>query len=164
VPSKPTIRAWRICKPKHAKPPCAAFSGIGARLYGGRWNSKGVAVVYLGGSLALAALELLVHLESDHLLSRYVAIPVDIPADQLEDVDRSLMPKSWRTYPAPRILAKLGDAWVASGSSLAMRVPSAVVPMESNILLNPTHPAMSRVVIGKPAPFRFDERLLKTEE
>ena len=151
------ISAWRIVKRKHAK---SAFTGEGARLFGGRWNSPGVAIVYTAESQALAALEMLAHLESSELLKDYVAMEVrgDMPFERLE---AAALPRRWRSYPAPAKLAAIGDAWAAARRFVALEVPSALIPGEHNFLLNPAHPDFTRLSIGKPAPFRFDSRLAR---
>ena len=145
--------AWRIVKRKFTK---VAFTGEGARRYGGRWNSRGVAVVYVAESQSLAALEMLAHLDSGDVLRYYVAIPVSFHSGLVVDVDVSSLPKNWRSYPAPRILRAVGDAWVSSGESVVLRAPSVLVPSESNFLLNPHHPDYASLVIGHPLPFSLD--------
>jgi RES domain-containing protein len=153
----PTVTAWRVFKKKLAK---TAFTGTGARLYGGRWNSPGTAVVYLAQSQALAALEMLIHLEAADALRHYQVCAVTFPQALVRRIDPAALPAIWRRDPPPRKLQRLGDAWAAAAQSALLRVPSAVVPAESNFLLNPAHPDFRRVVIGKPQPFRFDRRLL----
>jgi RES domain-containing protein len=150
--------AWRIVKRKYRK---SAFTGDGARRYGGRWNSRGVAVVYVAQSQSLAALETLAHLDSAELLRYYVAIPVSFDSRLVIDVAVSWLPKNWKTYPAPKILRTTGDAWVSSGQSAVLRVPSVLVPSESNFLLNPNHPEYVNLDIGEPLRFSFDPRLFR---
>jgi len=150
------LTAWRIVKRKFRK---TAFTGDGARRYGGRWNSKGVAVVYVAQSQSLAALEMLAHLDSGGLLHYYIAIRVSFDSRLVGDVDVSSLPKNWTTYPAPRSLRAIGDNWVSSGKSAVLRVPSVLVPSESNFLLNPRHPDFTKLVIGEPLRFRLDPRL-----
>lgn len=151
-------RAWRIVKAARAD---SAFDGEGARRYGGRWNSPGAPLVYTAGSASLAALELLVHLQSSQLLLAYVAIPVDFDDALVEELDPASLPEDWRCHPAPVALQRLGDRWVAERRSAVLGVPSAVVPVpeESNSLLNPAHPDFDRIARGSPRPFRFDPRL-----
>jgi RES domain-containing protein len=149
-------RGWRIVKASHA---AAAFDGEGARLYGGRWNSPGSALVYTAQSEALAALELLVHLRAPQLLASYVSIPADFDEELVEVLPAARLPSGWRRYPAASALQRIGDRWVAEGRSAVLRVPSAVVPRESNYLLNPAHRAFARVAVGRPAAFEFDGRL-----
>jgi RES domain-containing protein len=153
-----TVTAWRIFKTSHA---AAAFSGEGARLYGGRWNSAGTSVVYLAGSPSLAVLELLVHLGSHQLLQAYSLSEVRFDAGEVQDIAISDLPADWRSSPSPAALRRIGDAWVAGQVSLVLRVPSAIIDNESNFLLNPAHPAFPTVHRGAAKPFRFDPRLIK---
>jgi RES domain-containing protein len=149
--------AWRILKARYAE---QAFDGEGARLHGGRWNSPGVRVVYASDSIALAALELLTQLNDATLLAKFVTIAADFDGRLSTDLDHGKLPRDWRTHPAPPELQQIGDAWAKRGSSLALRVPSAVVPQQFNWLLNPEHSDFARLKIGKPEPFDFDLRLL----
>jgi RES domain-containing protein len=154
-----TLTLWRIVHPRHRK---SAFSGEGARLYGGRWNSPGIPMIYAAQSQSLAALEMLVHLDSPNLLSRYLLFPVEIDAALVTALDRSLLPGNWRADPVPASVQSVGDAWATSLTSVALSVPSVLVPGESNFLLNPGHTDFARLKIGKPISFRFDSRLAKT--
>jgi RES domain-containing protein len=150
------LTVWRIIKRKHAK---AAFTGEGARLYGGRWNSPGVAVIYTAQSQSLAALEMLVHLDSSELLDQYVIFGVDVEESFIKGVDASRLPRHWQADPPPVELRAIGDEWFAAGSSVILRVPSVLVAGESNFLINPRHRDFSKLRIGEPLPFRFDPRL-----
>ena len=153
------MRAWRIVRAPHLP---AAFSGEGARLFGGRWNPVGVPVVYCSGSLALAALEILVHAGRESLPRDYRAVPVDIPETmEIERIEPTALPKDWRAYPAPLRLQALGERWVRAARTAVLRVPSAVIPEESNLLLNPAHPDFAGLRIGDPRPFSFDLRLTR---
>lgn len=148
--------AWRIVKAKHA---ATAFDGEGARRFGGRWNSPGTAAVYASESLALAALELLVHLESSEILEAYVAFRVEFPDALVSVIDTGTLPPDWREYPPSPAVQELGDAWVAGATSTVLRVPSIVVEGEHNYVLNPNHPDFARIEITGPQPFDFDPRL-----
>ena len=150
------ITAWRITKQKHAK---TAFTGDGARFYGGRWNSPGTIAIYTAQSQSLAALEMLVHLDSSELLGTYVLFEVGIEESLVHAVKKSQLPKNWRADPPPSELRAIGDEWVAAGTSSVLRVPSALVPGEHNFLLNPRHQDFPKLHIGKPVSFRFDPRL-----
>jgi RES domain-containing protein len=150
---------WRIVQRKFFK---TAFTGEGARLFGGRWNSPGCAVIYTAQSQALAALEILVHLDSEKLLRHYLAIPVTIPQHLIERLPPSSLPKNWRAYPATPSTRAIGDAWLARATSPVLQVPSVVIPSESNFLLNPAHSQFSKLPIGKPGPFFLDSRLTRT--
>ena len=150
------LSAWRITKQKHSG---SAFTGDGARLYGGRWNTAGTAIVYTAQSQALAALEMLIHLESPEILQRYVLMEASFEESFVADLDRTSLPKNWRADPPPAEVQALGDAWAAGKASAVLRVPSVIVPGESNFLLNPRHPDFRKVRIGKPVAFEFDRRL-----
>jgi RES domain-containing protein len=154
------MKAWRITKKRRAK---TAFSGEGARLYGGRWNSPGVPVVYVAESQSLAVLEVLVHLDSPALLKKYVFLEVDFEASLVLDLDRSFLPKNWQSDPVPEAVQAIGDRWVLSGDSAVLRVPSVLVPGESNFLLNPRHPDFGKVGVSRPLAFRFDPRLARRQ-
>lgn len=150
------ITAWRIVKAKYA---AGAFSGEGARRFGGRWNSRGTAMVYAASSQALAILEMLVHLEADALLKHYRLIPVEFPRSLVQVIDPRSLPSNWKRRPAPESVRGVGDDWVASAKSLILQVPSVIVPAESNYLINIAHPDIHKLRIGTPQPFRFDRRL-----
>lgn len=149
-------RAWRIVKASRAPD---AFDGEGARLYGGRWNSPGTAVVYTAQSRSLAALELLVHLQASQLLMAYSSIPVEFEDALIETVDPERVTPNWRDYPAPSALQRLGDRWAAERRSAVLKVPSVVIPGEINFIINPRHPDFGRLAIGAPQRFEFDSRL-----
>ncbi len=153
------IRAWRLVKSRFAP---AAFDGEGARRQAGRWNSEGTAIVYTASTLSLAALELLAHADVEDMPAGYAAIPVDITDSvRVETVEIRALPRHWRRAgPYPRECQALGDAWVASRRTAVLTVPSVVVPMERNYLLNPAHPDFRKLAIGKPVKFDFDERFL----
>jgi RES domain-containing protein len=152
------ILAWRIIKQKHAK---TAFTGEGARLYGGRWNSPSRPMVYTSESRALALAEILVHLESSGPISRYVTIRVEIDETFVANIPSGDLPKNWRADPAPKRLQIIGDGWLVSQVSAVLRVPSAVVVGESNYLLNPSHPDFPRLKIKGSEKFLVDRRLIK---
>lgn len=145
------ITGWRITQSRYADEGAlgsGAFSGEGARRYGGRWNSRGTAVAYTAGSRSLALLEIIVHLESTRLLGQYVLIPVTFELRHVETLAEDTLPADWRAHPAPSSTQDLGDEWARSARSPVLRVPSVVVPAEPNYVLNPHHgdfAALSRV-------------------
>ena len=153
-----TFTAWRITKRKHAQ---TAFDGSGARKFGGRWNSPGIAIVYAAQSQSLAVLEMLVHLDGPSLLQQYVLIPVEIDAGLIRTVEIGELPRDWQSHPAPPALRDVGDTWVRSSASVALKLPSALLPAESNFLLNPGHMDFEKLAIGEPVAFEFDARLMK---
>ncbi len=150
---------WRLVKAKHA---ASAFDGEGARLFGGRWNERGTAVVYLGGTLSLAALETFVHLSVADARLTFVAIEVVVPDGiRIGQLPSGHLPASWRTEPPPIETKAIGSKWAHSGETLLLRVPSVIVPRESNYLLNPAHADFSRLKIRPSEPFGFDRRMWK---
>src|SRR4029453_8057656 len=113
-------RVWRICRQ-----PYAAFDGEGARQAGGRWNHRGVAVVYTSASPSLAALEYFDPLDPADAPTDLVAIPADIPdAVARREIAADSLPATWRRYPAPDHLADLGTAWVRAATTPVLGVPS----------------------------------------
>lgn len=148
---------WRLVTARFAQ---TAFTGEGARLYGGRWNCKGIPVIYTAGSQSLALLEMLVQDEPLH--ARYVMIPAHLPANlKIERIDPEQLPADWRDASARPVLQSLGADWIKRQSSAVLAVPSAVIPAESNFLLNPAHPAFSRIEIGAPEDLYTDLRLYR---
>ena len=148
-------KTWRIVKAKYA---ATAFSGEEAAKVGGRWNSRGQWVVYTSGSLSLAALEMLVHLNPP-VSFRLVAMPCEFDENLVERIKIAALPKTWRQYPAPGWIRAIGDAWLKEARSAVLAVPSVIVPREWNYLLNPAHPDFGRLAVGEPEPFAFDGRL-----
>ena len=151
-------RAWRIIKQRHWD---RAFDGEGARLYGGRWNSPGVPAVYASESRALATLEVLAGLQTNSPLPGYVLIPAEFDDSLVVAIKLDEVPADWRESPPALSTQRLGDNWIALGKSAVLRVPSALVPKESNYVLNPQHPDFSAVRIGEPEPLSMDPRLLR---
>jgi RES domain-containing protein len=146
------VKLWRLCKAEFFP----GLDGEGARLAGGTWNSPGQPVVYLSSSLALAALEVLVNLPPNQRqpgqLPRMVAVALDLAPDLVSDPGFPARQETARTR-------AIGDAWLNSLSSLGLSVPSRVIALERNILLNPRHPAMAKVTVALSEPFVFDDRL-----
>jgi len=153
------VKAYRLVKASYA---AGALSFESARHYGGRWNSKGTRVAYLSDSPALAALEILVHTSSEGDLQDYLLIEVGFDQALVETLDAAALPEGWDApKPSPQSQV-VGDRWVAEERSLLLRLPSAVIPKQSNFLLNPQHPDMARLAIGESEPFRFDPRLARS--
>ncbi|RYD23371.1 MAG: RES domain-containing protein [Verrucomicrobiaceae bacterium] len=151
------IPAFRLCKTKFV---ATAFSGEGARLNGGRWNSPGVSMVYASSSLSLATLEVLVHLEDpDAFVRLFSWVGVEIPEDSIERLEEDKLPKGWRDAETNISSRFIGDTWTASQRSAVLALPSVVTPGEWNYLLNPAHPGFSEIKIGPAKPFQPDARL-----
>jgi RES domain-containing protein len=153
-------RAWWIVKRKHAE---HAFDGEGARRFGSRWTSPGIAVAFAAETLSLAVLEVLVHLESTAPLAAYVTFTVDFSDKLVEDLDRATLAGNRRDYPAPKALQDLGDAWVQRGTSVMLRVPSAIIAHEHNVVINPSRSDFARLVFTGPVPLDVDSRVFRRE-
>ena len=153
------LTLWRLVKARHA---ATAFDGEGARRHGGRWNSHGLPAVYLGGSLALAALETFVHLAPEDSRLNFAAIPVEVPDNlAIDTLDATHLPKNWREEPPPPATQALGGQWLRERRGALLRLPSVIVPEESIYLVNPLHPDARRLVIGPARAFGFDHRMWK---
>jgi RES domain-containing protein len=152
------VQVWRIDKKKWS---ATSFSGDGARLHGGRWNSPGRPLVYTSEHPALAAMEILVQAIPEKLLLRaYIVIAARFDDSLMDDLERKALPKNWAANPVPRSTQLIGNAWLDSTDSRpVLRVPSAVVSGTFNYLINPLHVHFRQIRIGKPRPFRFDSRL-----
>jgi RES domain-containing protein len=140
-----------------------AFSGEGARIYGGRWNSKGVPVVYTAATRSLAMLEILVHLKNAGQINEsapYLLYPATFDEALVDELADARLPLDWDMEPPISGSRAIGDAFVAAAEQPILAVPSVVVPAERNYLLNPAHRLFGRITLGKPIPCRFDPRLL----
>lgn len=151
------MEVWRICKSKFRS---SAFSGTGAQETGGRWNYKGYPLVYTSENLSLAALELFVHVSPGMIPADLLSVCGRLPDSiTVEEIQTSALPRDWRRYPVPEKLKQIGTEWIIRQSSLALRVPSAVNPQETNLLLNPAHAEMKKLKIKSEQPFHFDPRM-----
>lgn len=151
-------RVWRLCRRPFARNP---LDGEGARRFGGRWNSVGIPAVYTSEHISLAALEMLVHIDPDLAPDDWVLIEIELPVTApVRTLSAGSLPPNWRSYPAPATLQALGDAWLRSADDAALKVPSVIVPEESNVLLNPSHPALARADSRIIRNFVLDIRLL----
>lgn len=136
-----------------------AFDGEGARLVGGRWSSPGRRAVYASESTSLAILETLVHLEP-RSMPALVVFEVQVPSEiSTTIITPSELPDNWQEVPAPAGLVDFGNAWVERAETALLVVPSARVPTENNVVLNPLHPDCERLSIGKPRAIVLDRRL-----
>jgi RES domain-containing protein len=154
------LTVWRLITARFAD---SAFSGEGARLYGGRWNLKGVPLVYTSGSQSLATLEMLV--QDEPLRARYVMIPATLPNGmKIERIAPEQLLADWRSPDARQGLRVIGTGWATRRSSAVLAVPSAVIPSETNYLLNPLHPSFTKIKIGKPQDFVTDLRLIRSQQ
>ena len=145
---------WRICAAKYQD---SAFSGLGGLYVSGRWHQRGNKVVYTAESLALATLEILVHLESDRV--PLVAIKAYIEK-KLEVAEVNNLPPNWQETTAYPELQTIGTEWLKLGRTPVLKVPSAIVPVEFNYLLNPDHPDLQLSKMS-PIKYQLDQRLWK---
>ncbi len=151
------LPAYRITKRKWA---ATAFDGEAAQRYPGRWNLRGHPVIYTAASRSLAILEILVHYEDHELLNEhFICIPLRIPKECILELDEPL-PPDWRSDPPPASTRALGSGWLECGRSLALRIPSTLVPAENNYLINPRHEAFDELEILDPEPLDLDPRLV----
>jgi RES domain-containing protein len=152
------MKIYRIAKTRYAND----LSGNGARIFGGRWNHKGTSMVYSSESRALATVEYLVHVPLSLVPTDLSLVTLQIP-DEITTVNILIsdLPTNWSDYPAPSVLAQLGTNWASKNESLLLRVPSAVVEHEFNILINPLHPDMKHMVISQIESYEFDNRLIR---
>ena len=146
---------WRLARLAYVK-----LDGEGARLAGGRWNSRGRPAVYASSRLSLAALELLVHTDVPVVPPDLIACEIEIPDNvAMELVELGDLPRDWRVPGHPACRA-IGDTWLAEERTAVLRVPSAVVPEEWNVIINPRHRAAQGIDVVRRRPFAFDLRLL----
>ena len=149
-------RVYRVLRKPFSKQP---FDGEGAYRFGGRWSSPGTRLAYTAEHLSLAMIEYFVHIDQDLQPRDLVVVSAEIP----DNIPRTSilmkhLPRDWRHTPAPPELASFGDQFAREGRAAILAVPSALAPAESNWLINPRHPACSRIRIRPLEAFRYDPR------
>jgi RES domain-containing protein len=154
------MRVYRIYLKRRRE---TAFTGEGARIAGARWNLPGTPMVYTCSTLSLCLLELFVHFDPGaadisrlNLEYRWADVPDTIPRIEARDSD---LPRNWKDIPWPKSTQEQGTKWMTEGRYAVVSVPSVVVPMERNFLLNPSHPAFSEIKLGPPLAIQMDPRL-----
>ena len=152
------MNVWRLTRPQYA---ATALSREGSARYPGRWNVRGVRVAYASETLSLATLEVLAHAENLEMLNQYVALSVTLPPDSLTTLTLDELPEDWQTDSVPESTRRLGHAWFGARETLALKVPSVLVPTEHNFVINPEHPDFARVRVAEPVPLPFDARVLR---
>jgi RES domain-containing protein len=151
------MKVWRLFPERFRE---TAFTGVGGLYAARRWNHLGTVMVYCATSPALAALEFYVNLEPNEAPNDLLMAEATIPDDLVEQLNLDLLPSGWRELNS-LICRDLGSAWAASGRSVALQVPSAVVDGDWNLLLNPMHADFGKVQLAAPKPFRYDERIYR---
>lgn len=138
------------------------LSGYGAEKTGGRWNSKGIPILYTAASRALAVVEIAVHVPFGIVPVNYYLASIEIPdqADILK-IKTTDLPLNWTRNPFIKATQSIGDDFIRSNKHLILQVPSATVIGDHNYLINPRHPDFNKVKIKKTAAFEFDTRLFK---
>ncbi|MDQ2868702.1 MAG: RES family NAD+ phosphorylase [Verrucomicrobiota bacterium] len=150
------VVGWRIVKEKRAR---TAFTGEGASLYEGRWNSAGVRMVYCSENLALAALEILVHMQPLIPRDCFRAFRVTWSEKLMTNVTLRSLPAGWNAQPPKLASKKIGDGWIKRARTPVLALPSVIVPCERTFLLNPQHAAFSKIKIEDAGCFALDHRL-----
>jgi RES domain-containing protein len=147
------LTIYRVCTSRHPE-----NAGEGSRLYGGRWNHKGTAVLYCAATVSLCELEILANsakLPVDRMLIR-AEVPDSLPVLTIRDAD---LPPDWNDLAAPLSTKDIGTNWVLAKTTTILSVPSVVVPQERNFILNPAHPDFRKIRFSAPEPLEFDPRL-----
>ena len=151
------MRLWRIAPRKYALDKSCA----GAAQYGGRWNPVGMPALYCGTSIAITVLEKFVHIGSAPL-PPLVLVAVDIPDEaSMYEPDLTALPAGWDALPTSASAQAFGGAWLMRNADLALRIPSAILPEETNVMVNPRHPDYPAVKLTVVRPFTFDRRMGK---
>ena len=147
---------FRLSKSKFAND----LSGKGAERSGGRWNSKGTALLYTSASRALCTTEIAVHTPLGNLPLDYKLISIDIPDEiQIQELAAADLPADWKSIPHAHSTQQAGDRFVSEGIFAVLKVPSVVVQDEFNYLINPVHKDSRKIIITAIESFNFDERL-----
>ncbi len=148
------MKVYRLTPRKYA----TDLSGMGAKLYGGRWNRIGVSMLYTSENLSLSVLENIVHISNPTFLPTFQAITIEIP-DSFQEYSTDDFPIDSHDQDAFESLRKLTDEFVEKKEFLAMKVPSAIIDIEYNFLINPQHSLFKEVKIINQQEFSFDQRL-----
>ncbi len=146
------VQAWRLVREARADD---AFSGEGARLYGGRWNPAGIRATYTSATRSLAALEVLVHQAERVPAGRFLFFGIRFPQKLITTVNPADLPANWKSFPPQKSTTSMGKTWVTEKKSPILEVPSLLIPEESNFLLNFDHPQAKEIEVGKAQPFCF---------
>lgn len=154
------MRVWRISRQAHA---ASTLTGIGGLYVSGRWHHRGRAIVYTSATPSLAALEVLVHVDPALAPMDLRLIEIDVPDGiDVETCDPAQLARDWQMFPAPVVLQDFGSEWLSGWRTAVLSVPSAVLAIERNYIINPADPDASRIRIVQEQAFSFDPRLIKS--
>ena len=154
------MRIWRLARAVYDP-----LDGEGARLHGGRWNQEGTPLVYTSDHLSLCALEQLVHINPENVPGDLTAFEIEVPEELLvQRIEVEDLPEGWDRVADHPECRRIGELWTRRESSPVLEVPSAVLPMEMNYLINPRHPETGAIEVARTKEFRFDRRLLRLRE
>jgi RES domain-containing protein len=154
------MRLYRLAKERRGYYRADDLSGNGAAIAGGRWNPRGMRVLYTCCNASTALLEALVHMAGLLPAGGYFLVTLEVPDTVYDSALVPAMPEGWADLThEPAATRALGRQWLEAGERLAMRVPSVVCPSDSNLLLNPMHPDMVSVKFVSALPFTLDPRL-----
>lgn len=150
------MKVYRIALKKYI----SDLSGTGAYLFGGRWNSQGIYMLYASASASLAVLEFICNSNNLLAINKMGMAQVELPTlTKFKHISLNELPPYWKNYPAPEALKTIGDNWVRENKSLALKVPSAIINFEHNFLINPAHPDFKFIELSLLDDFIFDKRL-----
>ncbi|NHB91874.1 type II toxin-antitoxin system Res/ParT family toxin [Photorhabdus cinerea] len=153
---------YRLTRSKYVE---SAWSGTGAKLYGGRWHNIGRPAVYVATSISLAVLEVLVHVGDDELLANFSLLSIDIPENQIDILNIDTLPLDWNDPIPPACTMEIGSEWFEVSHSIGLMVPSAIVPYENNVMLNPMAKDFHKYInTVKHLDFGIDSRLVKAKK
>lgn len=148
------MRIWRIIPARHR---VVALLGHGARRVGGRWNPPGLSIGYCSESAELAVLELIMHTGPNFVPEKRLLLQFELPRRAVSTLRK--LPSKWDSPELSPHVQKVGADWLSSGKSLALRVPSAVLPLRSNVLVSPNHPRFREIREISAEPFTWSARL-----
>jgi RES domain-containing protein len=147
------MKVYRISNKKYTE----HLNGEGAYRVGGRWNSKGVRMVYTSTSIALASLEVLVHTDGIPIPNGMILLTFEVPNRYIQFLEK--LPLDWNEVPPKGAAKAVGDEFINSNKLLGLKVPSAIIPEEYNVLLNPLHVHVDKVELVSQREYAFDGRL-----
>ncbi|MBI3471798.1 MAG: RES family NAD+ phosphorylase [Candidatus Solibacter usitatus] len=152
-------RVYRILRKPYSRTP---LDGEGAYRFGGRWSSVATRLAYTAEHLSLAMIEYFVHIDSNDPPKDLVLVAAEVPDNvSRTSISPKQLPPNWRQSPSPPELAGIGDRFVRYARAAILVVPSALVPAESNWLINPQHSESSRIRLHSVEPFQYEPRFFK---